>query len=110
VPYNIIIREKLYHSAHQLGLADKEATMSNNEKPNPIVDQDTQPRPKSTHKAKTNFYVEDQVYLRVGSNWTGPYFIAQVVRPGVYILCDEHSNPVENGAEISERYLQGKNK
>lgn len=80
--------------------------MSSDKKPVNPVDQEWIDRPKHTDKAKTNFVVEDPVYLRVGSNWTGPYLIAKVVRLGVYILCDEHGNHVNNGVEISERHLK----
>ena len=59
---------------------------------------------RSTTQSK--YAVNDQVYLRQGSDVYGPYFVAQVVRSKVYILSDADGINVANGAEYGERYLQ----
>jgi hypothetical protein len=46
------------------------------------------------------------VYLKVGNEWRGPYYVAEVVRSGVYTLCDQDGNEENGGDEVSEASLR----
>ncbi|KAI0379234.1 hypothetical protein F5Y04DRAFT_260030 [Hypomontagnella monticulosa] len=63
-------------------------------------------RPKFKRANKSNFIVNDKVYLKIGSTLTGPYYVAKVCRIKVYTLCDESGEDVNDGLEVGEDSLQ----
>ncbi|KAF3010437.1 hypothetical protein E8E14_000082 [Neopestalotiopsis sp. 37M] len=62
-------------------------------------------RPRYKTAGASKFVVNDEVYVRSLPSMLGPYFIASVVRPKVYVLCDESGNYINNGAEVAEATL-----
>ncbi|GAW17831.1 hypothetical protein ANO14919_072980 [Xylariales sp. No.14919] len=62
-------------------------------------------RPKYISTGTSKFAVNDSVHYQVGSTLYGPYLIAKVCRPQVYMLCDANGNYINNGTEFIEAAL-----
>ncbi|KAH6641969.1 hypothetical protein C7974DRAFT_384594 [Boeremia exigua] len=64
-------------------------------------------RPCVTAAKPSTFRVKDKVVLvsQTGSR-LGPYWIAEVLGPGVYTLCFENGQPAEEGERIYEVSLE----
>ncbi|KAI8634000.1 hypothetical protein F5Y19DRAFT_411636 [Xylariaceae sp. FL1651] len=62
-------------------------------------------RPKYVSTGASKFAVNDSVYYQVGTKLYGPYLVAKVCRPKVYILCDANGDYINNGTEFIEATL-----
>ncbi|KAI0867244.1 hypothetical protein GGS24DRAFT_486242 [Hypoxylon argillaceum] len=62
-------------------------------------------RPKYVSAGTSKFAVNDSVYYQVGTAMYGPYLIAKISRPQVYILCNTDGDCVNNGVEFVETSL-----
>ncbi|TGJ85099.1 hypothetical protein E0Z10_g3654 [Xylaria hypoxylon] len=59
-------------------------------------------RPKYVSTGTSRFAVNDSVYHQVGTTLYGPYLVAKVCRPQVYMLCDANGDYINNGTEFIE--------
>ncbi|KAI1264653.1 hypothetical protein F5Y18DRAFT_389667 [Xylariaceae sp. FL1019] len=62
-------------------------------------------RPKYHSGGASKFVVNDWVHYQVGTTLYGPFLVAKVSQPQVYVLCDAAGNYVQNGAEFNEASL-----
>ncbi|KAI0813388.1 hypothetical protein GGR55DRAFT_637498 [Xylaria sp. FL0064] len=62
-------------------------------------------RPKYVATGTSKFAVNDSVYYQVGTALHGPYLVAKVCRPQVYMLCDANGAYLHNGMEFVETAL-----
>ncbi|KAF2495501.1 hypothetical protein BU16DRAFT_561785 [Lophium mytilinum] len=64
-------------------------------------------RPTIQRGTSSSYRPEDRVWLSTEGRrgLEGPFLVAKVSSPGIYILCFENGNPAKDGAEIEESRL-----